>query len=141
MSRQRDAQGQVGPQGLVDRVDAEADIGGDEAAAGEEREREAGRDHPLGPLAVHDHLRVVRRQADDVRLADDFLLVGGHGAVGSRCSATAVDPSRRGEGGGVPITRCGAAGTPEPSVPSVSSMSLMIASTPSPTVLDHAASR
>ena len=29
-------------------------------------------------------------------------------------SATTVDPSRRGEGGGVPITRCGAAG---PSVP------------------------
>ena len=58
--------------------------------------------------------------------------------------ATGADPSRRGEGGGVPITRCGAAGTPAPSAPSVSSMSLMAASAPSPSapsVLDHAASR
>ena len=65
--------------------------------------------------------------------------------------ATAADPSRRGEGGGVPITRCGAPGNPDlsvPSVPSVSSMSLMTTSAPSPalspsgpSVVGHAASR
>ena len=63
-------------------------------------------------------------------------------------SATAADRSRRGEGGGVPITRCGAPGPSVPSVPSVSSMSLMTTSAPSPalspsgpSVVGHAASR
>src|SRR5208282_5257807 len=43
----------------------EADVGGDESAAGDEREREARRDYLLDPLGVHDHPRVVRREADD----------------------------------------------------------------------------
>ena len=53
-------------------------------------------------------------------------------------SATSAEPSRRGVGGGVPMTRRGATG---PSETSVSSMSLMAAAAPSPSVLDHAAWR
>ena len=57
----------------------EADVGGDEAAAGDEREGEAGRDHPFGPLAVHDHPRVVRRQALNVHPGGLVVGLGGHG--------------------------------------------------------------
>ena len=62
----REAQGQVGPEGGVYGVNLEADVGGYEAAAGDKREDKARRDYPFDPLGVHDHPRVVRREADDV---------------------------------------------------------------------------
>ena len=122
----REPQRQVGPQGLVDRVHPEPDVGGDEAAARDEREQEAGHDHPLGPRPCTTTLGSSGGRPS-MCSANSFSSETRATAPGSW--ATAADPSRRGEGGGVPITRCGA---PGPSVPSVSSMSLMTTSAPSP---------
>ena len=132
----REAQSQVGAQGLVDRVHPEADVGGDEAAAGDERERKAGRDHPLGPLAVRDHRWVVRREAVDVLLAFGIRDLARVAMFGHRCRA---EQARRGRwSADHPVRRNR---NPRALGPSVSSMSLMFTTAPSPSVLDHAAWR
>ena len=58
---QREAQGQVGAQGGVQRVDPEADVGGDETAARDEREQETPRDDLLGVVGVGGEVRFGRQ--------------------------------------------------------------------------------
>src|SRR5690242_5001461 len=58
-------------------MNPEPDVGGDEAAPRDERDDKAGRDHPLGPAAVHDRLGVIRRETVYVFL--ELFLVGDQG--------------------------------------------------------------
>ena len=122
------AQRQVGPQGLVDRVHPEADVGGDEAAAGDEREREAGRDHPLGPLGRA--RSPSGRPAGGRRCAPRRPSSSATAAAASRVLGHRRRPeqARRGRGSADhPVRRSRAR-----RCPSVSSMSLMTTSAPSP---------
>ena len=108
---ERGAQGQVGAQGLVDGVHPEADVGGDEPAPGDERERETRRDYLFDPLGVHDHPRVVRREADDVRRA--FGLRDLARAVAALGHGGRPEQARRGRGSADhPVRRSRARGPP-----------------------------